>query len=172
MDTYLAIASKRDHRTYSDQAIDQQLITKIIDAGRVSGSGMNRQRWRFDVVTDAKDRERLSAATWTAHNLTSAPLVIVLSIWGSEMGAFDAGRAAQNMMLAAWDLGIASCPNGFSDAIHAVNLLNTAGDQKPFIAISFGYPARPRDPARYSPEQWIERANRKPVASVVADNDA
>ncbi len=167
MDAYLAIVSKRDHRTYAPQVIAQAAITMILDAGRVAGSGMNRQRWRFDVLTESAERTRLSAATWTAQNLTAAPLVIVLSIWGGEMGAFDAGRASQNMMLAAWSAGIASCPNGFSDTALAAEVLKTGEDQKPFIAIAFGYPLNPRDPERRPIDEWIERANRKPATSVV-----
>jgi nitroreductase len=167
VDAYLAIVSKRDHRTYGPQVIDQATITKILDAGRVAGSGMNRQRWRFDVLIDDDERQRLSVAVWTAQNLTSAPVVIVLSIWGGEMGAFDAGRASQNMMLAAWSVGIASCPNGFSDTAIAAEVLQTGEDQKPFIALAFGYPANPRDPERHSIETWIERANRKPASTVV-----
>ena len=167
MDAYLTIVSKRDQRAYSFREIDQSTIDRILDAGRVTRSGMNRQRWCFDVLTNAADRERLSTATWTARNLTTAPLVIAISIWGGQMGAFDAGRASQNMMLAAWSLGISSCPNGFSDTPLAAQVLATIDDQTPFIALAFGYPQTPRDPARRTPQEWVDQANRKPGESVV-----
>ena len=43
MDTFLAIASKRDTRRYADRAIPQEIAERILQAGRVSGSARNRQ---------------------------------------------------------------------------------------------------------------------------------
>ena len=171
MDALLAIVSKRDWRSYGGQVIDEAATNRIIDAGRMAGSGLNRQRWRFDVVATQAERDRLAEATWTAQNLRTAPLVIAISIWGGQMGAFDAGRAAQNMMLAAWNEGIVSCPNGFSDAALAASLLGTSNEESPLLAISFAYPARPSNPETRSVEDWKRRANRKARSRVVQGDD-
>jgi nitroreductase len=72
---------------------------------------------------------------------------------------FDVGRCTQNMMLAAWNEGVASCPNGVRDPDAAAAVCG--GDVK--AVISLGYPARPRDPSRRSAEEWSERANRTPL---------
>jgi nitroreductase len=71
------------------------------------------------------------------------------------------------MMLAAWNEGIGSCPNGMPDADAVARLLGLADDERPVTLLTFGYPARPRDPARRPPEDWIARADRKPLEEVV-----
>jgi len=73
------------------------------------------------------------------------------------------GRAAQNMLLAAWNDGVGSCPNGISDAALAERLVGAPVR----IILSFGYPARPRDPTAHSADEWSARANRKPFDEVV-----
>jgi nitroreductase len=81
--------------------------------------------------------------------------------------SFDAGRAAQNMLLAAWNLGIASCPNGFVDRDAAHAALELSGDEMPTIVLSFGIPRRFRDPESRSIEEWSASANRRPLDEVV-----
>jgi nitroreductase len=75
----------------------------------------------------------------------------------------DVGRCAQNMMLAAWNDGVASCPNGITDPEAAARI---CGDEVKTV-LSFGYPAKPRDPQSRSPEEWSAKANRKPLAELV-----
>ena len=167
MDTHLTIASKRDLRAYLPDPIPDDAVDAILDAGRVAGSGVNRQRWRFDVLTAAPERSALAACVYSPQNLLTAPLVVHIACWGGLMGAFDAGRAAQNMMLLAWSRGIASCPNGIGDPDAARRVLVLPEGQDPFIAISFGRPARPVDPAARTAEDWIARARRRPEDEVI-----
>ena len=74
---------------------------------------------------------------------------------------FDAGRAAQNMMLAAWNDGVVSCPNGVRDA-EAARIVGA----RPAIVLSLNYPQRPRDPESRSADEWSRRANRRPLEDV------
>ena len=76
MDVYLAIASKRDVRAYSDAAIAADVRQRILDAGRVSGSSQNRQRWEF-VLVSGEARVRLAAAVYAPENVRSATLVSI-----------------------------------------------------------------------------------------------
>jgi nitroreductase len=156
VDVYTAIASKRDERRYADRPIPDELVTRILDAGRVAGSSTNKQDWEFVVVSD---REAFSEVVWAPDNVRTAALVVAIAC----PRAFDAARAAQNMMLAAWGDGIVSCPNGIRDADAAEGIAGT----KPVIALSFGYPAKPRDPDSRTAEEWSSRANRKPLDEVV-----
>jgi nitroreductase len=80
---------------------------------------------------------------------------------------FDAGRAAQSMLLAAWAEGIASCPNGIADVGLARQALAAGAEETPVIALSFGLPERPRDPERHTVAEWSARANRRPIGEVV-----
>ena len=158
MDTYLAIASKRDERRYAERPVPPEVVERILDAGRLSGSATNRQRWSFLVVESADLREQLADLVYEPTNVRGATLVVAL-----VGGGFDLGRAAQNMMLAAWNEGVGSCPNGLPDAEAAARLLG----EQPAYVLTFGYPATPRDPETRSAAEWSARAKRKPLDEVV-----
>jgi nitroreductase len=155
VDAYTAIASKRDERAYADRPIPDEAVERILDAGRLSGSSKNRQDWEFVVVTD---RAALAETVYAPDNVRTAALAIAIVC----PRAFDVGRAAQNMMLAAWGQGIVSCPNGVADAAAAADLIGG----EPAIVLSFGYPARPRNPGSRPAEEWSRRARRKPLDEV------
>ena len=167
MDTYLAIMSRREVKSYSTRALTDEAVTRILDAGRLSGSGGNRQPWRFVVLESRDVRERLAQLVYAPENVLGAGLVVVIAVSGKGPTSFDAGRAAQNMLLAAWNEGIGGSPNGFADAEAAAGALGLREGERPVIALSFGYPARPRDPEARSAEEWSRRAKRKPLAEVV-----
>jgi nitroreductase len=167
VDAFLAVASKREVREYSDRPVPDATVRRILEAGRIAGSSGNRQPWRFLVVADPRVREGLAEAVYAPGNVRGARLVVAISVRGSGPTAFDAGRAAQNMMLAAWNEGIGSCPNGMPDTNAVARVLGLEEDERPVIVLTFGYPGRARDPQRRSPEEWIARADRKPFEEVV-----
>ena len=166
MDAYLAIASKREVRAYADRPIPNDVKRRILEAGRVAGSSANKQQRRFVVVETPDARERLAGAVYVPSNVATAGLVVAIVGEGGPLG-FDAGRAGQNMMLAAWNDGIGSCPNGMPDRDPVTSLLGLHAGEEPAIILTFGYRARPVDPESRSPEEWIKRANRKPFDDVV-----
>ena len=92
---------------------------------------------------------------------------LAIAVSGKGPVSFDAGRAAQNMLLAAWNEGIASCPNGLTDREAAHLMLELSEDESPVIVLSFGMPRRPRDPESRTAEEWSARANRRPLDEVV-----
>jgi nitroreductase len=157
VDTYLAIASRREVREYTDAPIPDEIVHRILDAGRLAGSSRNSQQWEFVIVSD---KEAFADAVYAPGNVLGAALVVAIA--GSAF-PFDKGRAAQNMMLAAWNDGIGSCPNGISDAEAAERIVGAPVG----IVLTFGYPAKPRDPSSRSAEEWSARAKRKPFDEVV-----
>jgi nitroreductase len=168
MDTFLAIASRREVRLYAERPLPEEVQRRILDAGRVAGSSRNRQQRRFVVVTDQELLDRLADTVYTPSNLRSAQLAVAVVIYGKGPTSFDAGRAAQNMLLAAWNEGVGSSPNGVPDRAAAGELLGIAEDEEVAIVLSFGYPARPgRDPASRSPDEWIAAADRRPFEQTV-----
>ena len=169
MDAYLAIASRREVRDYAPEPLDPETERRILEAGRVSGSGQNRQPWRFDVVRTPELRERLADLVYEPGNVRGAALVVALVVFGRGPTAFDAGRAAQNMLLAAWAHGVGGSPNGVTDHDAVGELLGLGEGERVAIVLTFGRPARPSDPARRTPEAWIARANRKPYDQVVRE---
>jgi nitroreductase len=166
VDTYLAVASKRDWRSYADRPIPEDVVTRILDAGRLTGSGSNKQPWTFVVVDDAERKQRLAETVYAAGNVLGAALAIAIATPGGSR-TLDAGRAMQNMMLVAWNDGVASCPNGMPDPAQTAQVLGLDEDLHPVIVLTFGYPRRPRDPESKSAEEWSQEANRRPLEEVV-----
>ena len=93
--------------------------------------------------------------------------MVAVVVWGRGPTAFDAGRAAQNMMLAAWNDGVGSCPNGISDAAAMGEALGLREDDHFAVVLTFGYPARGIDVEGRTPEEWISRADRRPLEELV-----
>jgi nitroreductase len=167
MDTWLAVASRREVRRYADTELPADMVERILDAGRLAGSASNKQPWRFLVVESAELREKVAEQVYEADNINGAKLVVALAVSGKGPTAFDAGRAAQNMLLVAWDGGVGSCPNGMPDVEATGRLLGVGDGERLVIVLSFGYPAEPRDPESRSAEEWSRRANRKPIDEIV-----
>ncbi len=157
MDAFLAIASKRDERRYADRPVADEHVERILDAGRLSGSSRNTQKWQFVVVAD---KAALAEAVYAPENVQTAGLVVAIV---GDAFPFDVGRCAQNMMLAAWDLGVVSCPNGTKDADLAASI---AGGEVKMI-LSFGYPQRELHVEERSAEDWSASAKRKPLDDLV-----
>lgn len=167
MDTLLAIASRRDERGTLADPLPADLVLRLLDAGRLSGSSRNAQPWTFIVPTGRTTIEELAASVFAPENVLGAALVVAIVVRGKGPVLFDAGRAAQSMLLAAWAAGVASCPNGISDVDRARRVLVIEEDESPVIVLSFGVPGRPRDPASRTAAEWSERANRKSLEEVV-----
>ena len=157
MDTFLAIASRRETRSYADTPIPEDVVRRILDAGRLSGSSRNTQKWEFVVVSD---HEAMAQCVYAPGNVLGAALVVAIA---GAAGGIDVGRVAQNMLLAAWNDGVGSCPNGISDAEGAERIAGAPVS----IVLTFGYPATPRDPTAHTAEEWSARAKRKPFDEVV-----
>jgi nitroreductase len=169
MDAYLAIASKREVRAYDDRPLDPDAVRRILEAGRVAGSSKNRQARRFVVLGDPALVEQAAETVYAPDNVRGAALVVAIVVGGKGPTSFDAGRAAQNMMLAASNDGIGSCPNGVADAAALQALLGHGDDEQVATVLTFGHPVKPRDPQRRSADEWIARANRRPYEEVVEE---
>jgi nitroreductase len=158
VDVYLAIASKLDQRAYTDTPVPDDVAQRILDAGRLSGSSQNSQRWEFVIVESA--REQLAETVWAPENVRRAKLVVAIC---GEAQPFDVGRCAQNMMLCAWGEGVTSCPNGIRDADAAAELCGAPVK----LVLSLGYPAHPRDAASRPADEWSGRKKRKALDELV-----
>lgn len=165
MNVYQAIRSKRSIRHFSDQPLSDDDLTRILDAGRLAGSSKNSQPWHFIVL---RDRERLIAlsqcGTWSGHLAgATVGVALVTGDWRERWPvAFDLGAAAQNMMLAAHELGIGSVMANIYEIDQARDLLGLPAELMCYSAISFGYPANPGDLTRPA-----KKGGRRPLAEVV-----
>jgi nitroreductase len=144
MDAYEAIIAKRDKRDYADKPIPKDVLQRILQAGRMAGSSSNSQPFRFIVLQDPKGdvRQKIGPAGPGTAPLVKAPLSIVVCLKRGSRD-FDAGRTAQNMMVAAWAEGIHSCPIGLREEAIASVALGLPEDFVAAIGVSFGYPGTP-----------------------------
>jgi nitroreductase len=169
MDAYLAIVSKRELRSYSDRPIGDDAVRRILEAGRVAGSSKNRQSRRFVVLRSPELVAGVADSVYAPDNVRGAALVVAIVVGGKGPTSFDAGRAAQNMMLAASNDGIGSCPNGIADAAALQAIVGHDDGEQVATVLTFGYPVTARDPERLSAQEWIERADRRPYEEVVEE---
>jgi nitroreductase len=168
MDTLTAISTKRAIRKFADRPVSDDDLTRILDAGRHAHSSKNTQRWTFVVV---RDRERLKELSkvgpWAGH-LADAGAGIALVTPTSEDGddppsvMFDLGQAAAQIMVAAWDLGVGTCPVTAYEPDLVARILGLPADQRCRYLISVGYPARPGDLTKPP-----KAGGRKPIGDVV-----
>jgi nitroreductase len=146
MDTWKAINTIRVVREFSPEPISDHDLDRILNAGRRTGSSKNQQHWAFIVVRDREHLRELSAVGRYANHLAGATVAIALVRPAEEAprlysALWDLGRAAQNMILAAWELGIGSVPATVYDHELAGRLLGLPPDQVCDYLLSFGHPA-------------------------------
>jgi nitroreductase len=166
VDTYLAVASKRDWRSYADRPVPEDVQRRILDGGRVAGSGKNVQPWRFVVVESEDAKQRIAELVYAASNVATCAFAVAIATEGGGH-AVDVGRAMENMFLVAWNEGVVSCPNGMPDQGAAARALGLDEGWVPVYIPSFGYPKRPLEPESKSAEEWSAEANRKPLDELI-----
>jgi nitroreductase len=138
-----AIRLKRALRKFTDQALTEQEILAILNAGRRAQSSKNSQPWHFIAITDKATLKALSeCGEWAGHVSGAALAIAILTPEPTEkfQTMFDAGQAAAYMQLAAWDMGIGSCPASIYEPEKARQILGFPGEWHLRIVLSFGHP--------------------------------
>ena len=164
METWDAIAARRNVRQFTDRSIPAADLDRILEAGRRSPSSQNWQPWDFVVVTDRAQLQDLSRVFSGAYHVAQSAATIAIIGPAADnpyrRAQFDLGQAAMSMALAAADLGIGSCHAGVADMALARELLGLPADRDWALLMSLGYPAdRPLAPVR--------NPNRRPFDEVV-----
>jgi nitroreductase len=167
METWQAIDSLRVVRRFTAQPLPEEVVTRLLNAGRRAGSSKNLQRWAFIVVRERERLRELAHVGPYAGHLAGAAVAMALVTpdpSGDEPYSvmWDLGRAAQNMVLAAWELGIGSVPATVYDQPLARRLLGYPEAQWCEFLLSFGYPANPA--ILSAPKR---AGGRRPLAEVV-----
>ena len=143
MDTYEAILTKLDVREFADRRVEDAMKTKILQAARFTGSSSNSQHWRFILVQDKKNLATLAQDSATGQWVKNADFAVIINIDPKVPGSsIDAGRALQDMGLAAWNFGIVS---RLFTGIRELELRRDFGippELKPAAVVGFGYPVR------------------------------
>jgi nitroreductase len=157
MNTLEAIRTKRSVRQFNDDPVPEELIRKILNAGRHAQSSKNEQPWTFILIQDKERLKAVGECGKYAGHIAGAAFAVVLvdhSNW-----SFDIGQAAAYLQLAAWELGVSSCIAYFGLQDELKELLGIPAAASADIGLSFGYSAEePRG---------MKKAGRKPLDEIV-----
>ena len=145
METWQAINTVRVVREFDPRPIEPNQLERILNAGRRAGSSKNQQHWAFITLHDREHLRELSTIGKYAGHLADATVAVALVTPNpaSPSVMWDCGRAAQNMVLAAWELGIGSVPATVYEHDRAHELLELPEDRRCDFLLSFGHPADP-----------------------------
>jgi nitroreductase len=142
MEVFEAVRTALAVREYQEKDVPRDIVRRIVEAGRLTGSGMNSQPWRFIVVEDRETLRRIGAIARTGPYVSQAPLAIVVAIERTKFSVSDASRAIQSMILTAWSEGVASNWVGFFGLDGIRPLLGVPDDLDVLAVLPFGYPVR------------------------------
>lgn len=163
--TYRDLVGLRVVRNYRDAPISDDDRTAILEAGRWTGSSKNRQNWVFVSLESEEQREALATAGQYTQPIRNAAWVVALVEGSDGYGdAFDIGRAAQNLMLAAAAVGVGSCPITLHQQDRAAEVLGLPDGYQCRYAIAMGYPD---DAAETAARSASSMGGRKTVDEVV-----
>lgn len=160
MDAFEAVSTKLDVREFGSKHVPGDVKRKILEAARLTSSGMNSQHWRFILVQDRSNLKTLAAVSSTGKWVGGADFAIIILIdpkMGS-VGSIDAGRVLQDMELAAWNFGVAS---GVYVGLGEPSLRKAfavPNELKPAAVLGFGFPKR----------KLLGKKSRKPLEELVS----
>jgi nitroreductase len=143
MDAFECIATKLEVREFSPQEVPSDIRSKILEAARLTGTGMNTQHWRF-IMVEKKDNLKKLAEDSTSGSWVAGANFAVIVLTNPQYGfhLIDTGRVLQNMQLTAWNQGVGS---GLFTGIREDKLRGDFAIPKelsPSVTIGFGYPAK------------------------------
>ncbi len=142
MEVFEAIKTMLAVRSYADKAIPPEIVTQIVEAARLTGSSRNRQQWDFIVIRDRATLQQLGELASTGSYIGQAPLAIAVVVPDAPGGYIDGARAAQDMMLAAWSVGIGSNWVANVNTKPVKSLLNIPQERLILAVLPFGYPTQ------------------------------
>ena len=156
-DLYDSVLKLRAIRDFEPTPLSDQDLGSILEAARWTGSSKNRQDWSFIVVTGDRLQGLAEHGDFTDPVRASAATIVLVKEEGGNM--FDIGRAAQNIMLAAKAIGVASCPITLHRSAQAREFLGAPEATETRYAVALGYPGAAAKPRRFG--------GRKPAEAVV-----
>jgi nitroreductase len=131
-------------RQYQDKAVPEDVVSRVVEAGRLTASAANQQPWHFAVVRDRENLRALGTLVQTGPYIAKAAFAVVVAYdKGSRTGVSDASRAIQSMILTAWAEGVGSNWTGFGGLQEVRQRVGLPDRYDVLAVIPFGYPARP-----------------------------
>jgi nitroreductase len=161
MDTFEAIRTKLESREYSQKRVPADVKRKVLEAARLTASGMNYQEWKLVLVQEPARLRKLAEDSTTGQWVASTNFaVIVLTDPKYNFNTFDAGRVIQDMQLAAWNYGVSSrIFTGFNKELMQKDF-GLPPNLSLTVVVGFGYPAK----------RVIGRKNRLPLNEIAFED--
>lgn len=178
MKTFLELVIKRQSdRAYSDRAVEQEKLERILEAGRLAPSACNAQPWKIIVVSDPEKRTQVAEACTSRalgmnHFSRQAPLQLVIveerANLTSRLGGslkqihyphLDLGILASHLCLAAADEGLGSCMLGWLNEKKIRKILDIPGEKKVVLVILLGYSAQENRSKKRKSKEEITSTN-------------
>jgi nitroreductase len=153
VDVLEAIKERRSVREFTDKAVSEDDIKKLIEAAQLAPTAGNTQPLKLVIVKDANIKRRLAEAAFNQSFIQKAPVVIVVcaDVSRSRKGyggrgenlycIQDTAASTQNILITAHALGLATCWVGAFHDKDTAKAVNTPKNVKPFAIIPVGYPA-------------------------------
>ncbi|KLU62462.1 5,6-dimethylbenzimidazole synthase [Peptococcaceae bacterium CEB3] len=157
MDFTEVIRRRRSIRAYKSDPVAKEMIEQVLEAARQAPSWKNLQCWRFIVVTERERREAVAQAFSPTNPgvkaLLEAPHIVVLcanpsesEVWeGKDFYMLDAGLAMEHLILAATDLGLATCWQGLFHEDKIKEALGIPPEIRVPALTPLGYPNQERN---------------------------
>jgi nitroreductase len=157
------ILSRRSIRRYENKDISEEVLQQILEAGRQAPSAANRQPIRFVIVKDHDILKNLCDNLITRFVKTAPAAIVgcadVKSLLTGKWAVVDATIAMENMVIAAWTLGIGSCWIGACNEEKVKELLNIPDKWKVVALVTLGYPAEQPKPRKKKPFEELFNFN-------------
>jgi nitroreductase len=141
MEVFEAVRTVLAVRSYQDRAVPEEVVHRIVEAGHLTASSMNKQPWHFVVVQDKEALRQLGSLVKTGPYIAQAALAIVVAVEKTQFAVSDASRAIQSMVLTAWSDGVGSNWAGFGGLDGVKAFLGIPAELDVLAVIPFGYPA-------------------------------
>ena len=166
MDFYEVIKKRKSVRKYKSDPIPEEVVNKILEAGRIAPSAKNIQPWRFIVVKNPDIKKKVAEACRGQLWIADADLILVGCIlekiaWGRmggymSSGPVDLGIALDHMILAAANEGLGTCWIGAFVEQDVKDILQVPEDVKVMALTPIGYPAEePKDRGRKDQKEIV-----------------
>ncbi|MGB9914811.1 MAG: nitroreductase family protein [Candidatus Bathyarchaeales archaeon] len=153
MELLEAIRGRRSVRAFKPQNVPDEVVEQLIDTARHAPSAGNLQPWEFIIVRTPEQKRQLAEAARQAF-VEEAPVVIVVCADEARASAGygtrgktlyciqDTAAATQNLLLAAYALGLGTCWVGAFNEDDARKALKLPSGIRPVAMIPVGYPAK------------------------------
>jgi nitroreductase len=148
MNVFEAIKSRRSIRSFSDKPIEEEKLSRVLEAGRLAPSAKNLQEWKFLIVKDRELKKKLVIAAYNQHFLAEAPVVIVgcatlvnyVMSCGQYAYPIDLAIAMDHMTLQAVEEGLGTCWIGSFKEDEVKKILNIPENIRIVELLPLGYP--------------------------------